>query len=384
MSLGRIIWLCWAPMVLLPLCQGLSKTHHGIPFVRETLGTDPVQTDPDDPAIWFHPTRPELSLLIGTDKIARIGGLFVYDLDGKTVQHIEDIDRPNNVDVELGFRVNQTVSLDLVVLTERRKERLRIYAVDPDRRQLYELTGQNTGVFNGSTGSFAAPMGIGLYKRPSDGRVYAIVSRKSGPSRGYLGQYELVWNGQSIDLQWIRYFGDFQGAEIESILVDDQLGYVYYSDEQFGVRKYHVDPANDEVEEVGFINTTGLWEGDSEGIALYTTSNTDGYLIINDQIANGSVFHIYERQGKNAFVKSIKTRADKTDGIEATSQRLNENFPRGLIIVMNANQKNFLVYDWREIEKEFDFIRNNVQRHNRMNLFYISLELCYLYVSWII
>ena len=383
MCVGRMAWLCFVPLVLLPLCQGFSKSHHEIPFVQETFGTDPVLTDPDDPAIWFHPTQPELSLLIVTDKTERIGGLFVYDLNGTTIQHIENIDRPNNVDVEHGFRINETLSLDVAVLTERAQKRLRIYAVDAGRRRLYELTGKNTSVFSDSTGDFSAPMGIGLYKRPSDGKIYAIVSRKSGPNRGYLGQYELIWNGQSVDLQWIRYFGDFQGSEIESIVVDDQLGFVYYSDEEYGIRKYHVDPANSQVEQLGLINTTTRWQGDSEGIALYTTSNTDGYLIMTDQIANGSVFHIFERQGNNTYVKSIKTRAHKTDGIEATSRSLNGNFPQGLLIVMNEVQKNFLVYDWRQIEKEFDFIRNSVPCPNRMNLFYITLEACLFFHVWI-
>ncbi|CAF4562883.1 unnamed protein product [Rotaria sp. Silwood1] len=317
-----------------------------IPFIQETIATQPVRTDPDDPAIWIHPNQPELSLIIATDKTARIGGLYVFDLDGKILQHIENIDRPNNVDVEYGFKINETYSIDLVVLTERLQRRLRMFSININNRQLYELTGQNTNVFINSSGDHAAPMGLALYKRIDEGKIYAIVSRKSGPSHNYLGQYELIWNGQSIDLKFIRYFGDFQGDEIESIVVDDQLGFVYYSDESYGIRKYNIDPQTNQTQQIGFINTTNLWQGDSEGLALYTTSDKHGYLIITDQIINGSIFHIYERQGTNSYIKSIKTRADKTDGIEATSSLLNKNFPRGLLIVMNGIEKNFLLYDW--------------------------------------
>jgi 3-phytase len=352
-----------------------------IPFIQHTLATESVRTDPDDPAIWIHSKQPELSLLICTDKVARIGGLYVFNLDGKIVQHIDNIDRPNNVDVEYDFRINQTVSIDLVVLTERGQKRLRIFTIDPLTRQLSELTGSNTSVFTDSQGDFSAPMGIGLYKRPSDGTIYAIVSRKSGPKRDYLAQYELIWNGRTIDLKWVRFFGDFEGAEIESIIVDDQLGLVYYSDEGYGIRKYNVDPNHSQKEQIDFINTTGLWQGDSEGLALYATSNTNGYLIMTDQISNGSIFHIYERQGKNMYVKSVRTLADSTDGIEATSQRLNENFPRGLMITMNEIAKNFLIYDWRQIEKEFDFIRNDMHP-SRISVICLLLEFCFVYLSF--
>ncbi|UJR26654.1 hypothetical protein I4U23_007971 [Adineta vaga] len=284
--------------------QHLSH-NRSFPFIHETLGTQSVGTDPDDPAIWIHPNRSELSLIIGTDKTAMIGGLYVFNLNGTIVQHISNIDRPNNVDVEYGFRINTTHSIDLVVLTERIQKRLRIFSINMPTRQLYEIPVSNPHVFTDSSDEQAAPMGIGLYKRSNDGKIYAIVSRKSGPSRGYLGQYELVWSGQSIDLKFIRYFGDFQGLEIESVVVDDQLGFVYYSDEGYGIRKYNVDPSTNHIEQVGFINVTNLWQGDSEGLAVYKTSNTDGYLIITDQLANGSIFHFYERQGKNTYVMCI-------------------------------------------------------------------------------
>ena len=50
----------------------------------------------------------------------------------KFCQHIDNIDRPNNVDVEYGFKINETYSIDLVVLTERGKKRLRIFSIDID------------------------------------------------------------------------------------------------------------------------------------------------------------------------------------------------------------------------------------------------------------
>ncbi|CAF4829432.1 unnamed protein product, partial [Rotaria sp. Silwood2] len=152
-------------------------------------------------------------------------------------------------------------------------------------------------------------------------------------------------------------------------------GFVYYSDEGYGIHKYNVDPNTNQNEQISFINTTNIWQGDSEGLALYTTSDKNGYLIITDQLEHGTIFHIYERQGTNSYIKSIKTRAVNTDGIEATSHSLNANFPHGVLIVMNEIEKNFLVYDWRDIEKELVSVNNSVY-YVQLNLIYFILELC--------
>jgi len=344
-----------------------------LPFIHDTIATKPVQNDADDPAIWIHPKNPELSLLMATDKKADVGGLYVFDLEGNILQRFDNISRPNNVDVEYGFKINDSYSIDLAVLTERNKQCLRIYSIDSNARRLNELTGGNTAVFTNYTNNEASPMGIGLYKRANDSKIYAVVSRKNGPRDAYLGQYELVWNGHSIDLQLVRFFGDFEGAEVESIVIDDSLGHIYYSDEKFGIRKYNVDPLTTEPKQLGFIDTKGIWYGDSEGIALYEKSDNKGYLILTDQIASGSIFHIYERQGNNTYVSAIKTRAVKTDGIDATSANLNSYFPNGLLIVMNEIDKNYLVYDWRDIEKGLNHFQNAASNNHQTCLIFSIL-----------
>ena len=365
-------------LAILLICVqvALGATNNSRPvFVRETLETESVLSDPDDPAIWIHPTQANLSLIICTDKKDITGRVYVFDINGKTLQFIENLDRPNNVDVEYGFRINATTTIDIAVVTERAQKRLKIYRIDRTTRRLEEILNGNTSVFTNSTGDQALPMGIGLYKRPSDERIFAIVSRKSGPKTGYIGQYELVWNGRGIDTKLVRFFGNFQGTEIESIVVDDPLGVVYYSDERSGIRKYNVDPDNKQTEQIGFINTTLMWQADSEGLAIYPTSNTTGYLLVTDQIANGSIFHIYERQGNNSYLKGILTRADSTDGIEVTNVPLNDRFPRGLLVVMNEITKNFLIFDWRNIQKELDFIPSKGHR-DAMNFVVALLATC--------
>ena len=70
------------------------------------------------------------------------------------------------------------------------------------------------------------------------------MSRKSGPAQGYLQQYLLHddGNGKVIG-EFVRSFGAYSGKkEIESVAVDNEPGFVYYSDEQTGIRKYCADP----------------------------------------------------------------------------------------------------------------------------------------------
>ena len=50
------------------------------------------------------------------------------------------------------------------------------------------------------------------------------------------------------------------------------------------------------------------------------------------------------------LVGIVKGGADETDGIEATSVPLGARFPNGLLVVMNSVGKNFMLYDWRDVE----------------------------------
>lgn len=318
--------------------------------VAPKFATDPVTEDADDPAIWIHPKDPSKSLIIGTDKTEATGGLFVFGLNGKTRQHIQGLDRPNNVDVEYGFSLGGK-QVDLVVATERMKRRLVIYRVDPATQTLIDVTGK-TGVFANETGERQAPMGIALYKRPADGAVFAIVSPKEGPAQGYLGQYRLNDGGNGkVDVAEVRRFGNFNGdGEIEALLVDDEAGTLYAADEGYGIRKYHADPeAPDAGKEIASFGHE-LYQGDREGMAVYATGPQTGYLISSNQLEGNSEYLIYDRQAPHNLRGKVRLGADATDGLEVTNARL-PGFRNGFLVVMNSKDRNFLVADWRDIRR---------------------------------
>ncbi len=308
--------------------------------------TTPTRHDTDDPAFWIHPTDRAKSLVLGTDKDTD-GALYVYDLDGKIVNRVGGLKRPNNVDVAYGLSLGGKPT-DIAVTTEREMKRLRVFGLP----EMQPLDRGDLVVFEGDAAR--APMGIALYQRPRDGALFAIVGGKSGPAQGYLAQYHLTDDGTGqVKLTLVRQFGAYSGKkEIEAIAVDAELGYVYYSDETFGVRKYAADPDAPEAgKELAVIGTTGQ-ASDHEGISIYKLNDGTGYLLVSDQQANQ--FRIYKREGEpgrpheHTLVKTVPVSAIESDGSEVTSLSLGPKFPNGLFVAM-SNGKVFHFYAWEQL-----------------------------------
>lgn len=328
-----------------------TKAHRQLQVVdiAARAATRPVPNDMDDAAIWNHPTDPTRSVIFGTDKEYDVGGLYVFDSEGEILHSVTPVDRPNNVDVACGFMLGGQ-SVDVVVLTERGRLRLRVFVFDPTSRTVREVTGA-TRVFADDVGDHAEPMGVALYKRPRDSALFAVVSRKNGPREGYLGQYLLVDDGHGmVDAREVRTFGAYSGTrEIEAIAVDHEYGFIYYADEQFGIRKYHADPDHPDAHvELDKFGTDG-YEGDREGLAIYTRDDGTGYLISTDQRPGNSHYLIYDRAAPHELLKIVRGGADKTDGIDVTSLPFGGHFPHGVMVVMNSCGRNLMIFDWDDI-----------------------------------
>ena len=315
--------------------------------IHPTLITEKLPHDSDDPAIWVNKNNPEQSIVFGTNKDRKNGGIYAFNLDGRIItdKSLTNLSYPNNVDIEYGFPLNDSITTDIMVFTEREKNQIRLYSV-PDMKPL-----DNGGfkVFKDETDiKMKRPMGISLYKNPKNGNISAIVSRKSGPTKGYLYQYGFVSGSLGIKASLIRKFGIFSGEkEIEAIAVDDTLGYVYYSDESFGIRKYYADPekGNDEIKVFG----GKYFKRDIEGIAIATYEGDEGYIIVSNQQDN--TFNLFKRSD-NSFIAKLNLGTLKTDGCDITTKALGSKYPNGLFVSMNDEQ-NFFYYalDSLKIEK---------------------------------
>ena len=350
----------WALVTALLALGGCRTTVAPPPIsVRPVLATAAVADDPDDPAIWVHPTDSSRSLILGTNKVAAPqGALVVFGLDGKVRQTWAGLDRPNNVDLEYGLPLAGQPA-DIAVVTERNRQRLRVFRMAPDGSGISEVSSpQGLHVLIGETGEGAAPMGIALYRRPRDGAIFAIIAPKTGPRQGYLWQYRLEDDGAGrVKAALMRRFGRFSGwGEIEAVAVDDALGYVYYADEGDGIHKYHADPEHpDAGRELAYFGR-GEFRADREGIAIYARDDGTGYILLTDQIAGSSRYLIYRREGgpgnphdHSQVLKVVEGGADSTDGIEVTSAALGPSFPNGLLVVMNSGPRNFLLYRWEDV-----------------------------------
>jgi 3-phytase len=320
--------------------EGASQT------LVPVLVTEKTAVDSDDPAIWIHPDDPSKSLILGTDKG---GEIYVFDLDGRIIPEktVSGMGRMNNIDVAYGFSLGDE-KIDIALATDRNEEKIRIFRL-PDMAPI-----DNGGIatFVGETDDRRA-MGLAIYTRPSDGACFAIVSRKFGQSGSYLWQYLLEDAGDgTIKATKVRAFGEFVGGkEIEAVAVDNELGYVYYSDETAGVHKYLADPDAPGADvELAFFAHDGFAQ-DQEGISIYKVNDGTGYILVSDQQAN--TFRVYRREGEpgdphsHQLVKVIKVSTNESDGSDVTNVPVDGRFPSGMFVAMSDDQT-FHYYSWND------------------------------------
>lgn len=325
---------------LLVSCNNNSKLSPITPDVITEKGLNDI----DDPAIWVHPTDPTKSIVFGTDKETN-GAIYAYNLEGKIIEDktIRNIKRPNNVDIAYGFKINDSVSTDILVFTEREKQQVRIFSipeVKPVDNGGFKVFEDEMSIEN------RLPMGVATYKSPIDSSFYAIVGRKNGPLKGYLYQYKLSVENSQISAKLVRKFGGFSGKkEIEAVAVDSEMGFVYYSDEGYCIRKYYAEPSKGNEELACFGGEYFL--DDIEGIAIAKMKNKSGYLIVSDQ--QKGQFNLFDRK-TNEFVKAVNLSTLETDGCEVVTIPLNNTFKSGLFVAMN-NERNFYFYDFEKILK---------------------------------
>ena len=320
------------------LSIALSCNTGKLPKIYPDIITDFTLNDTDDPAIWVNASDQSKSVVFGTDKETN-GAIYAFDLNGKIIDSmtIRNMQRPNNVDIEYGFKLNDSTITDILVFTEREKQQIRMFSV-PDMKPLdkggFPVFEEEILLEN------RLPMGISLYKSPKDSTVYAIVSRKTGPKEGYLHQYALTADSLGATSNLVRKFGSFSGVkEIEAIAVDDTNGFIYYADEGVCIKQYYAEPSMGNGELACFGGEYFL--EDIEGIAIASYPNRPGYLIVSNQ--QKGEFNVFSTKD-NSFIKALNLTTLKTDGCEVVTVPLNDQFPNGLFVAMN-DERNFYFYD---------------------------------------
>jgi 3-phytase len=303
-----------------------------VPAFRETRQVPNHGDAADDPAIWIDPDDPRRSIIIGTDKR---GGLGVYDLQGTEIQYLAG-GRPNNVDLRRGFRLAGR-RVTIVAAEERDRDQILLFRLDPRTRRLRPV----------AAGRIPAGMevyGSCMYRSPVSGRFYVFVSSKSGRIR----QFRLLRVGTRVRAQHVRTFD--VGDQTEACVADDRTGDLYVSEENRGIWRYRAEPgAGGGRTLVDAAGGDGHLTPDVEGLTL-----ADGYLIASNQGRNS--YTVYRRGPVDRYVTTFRIVAGhvdgvhNTDGIDATSLPLGRDFPTGVLVAQDGDNRggnqNFKLVRW--------------------------------------
>ncbi len=319
-------------------------------LVQPSVETAPVADGgdaADDPAIWVHPTAPEKSLIIGTNKQ---GGLYVYNLDGSVRQYVAE-GRMNNVDVRYGVSVGEE-KITLVAASNRTTEGISLYKMDETAGKLIDIADglQPTGMPD--------PYGMCLYQSPKDDQTYVFINEKDGLVR----QWRLD-EGSSGRLKATTVREFTVGSTAEGCTADDDTSMLYVAEEDVALYKYGAEPdAGDARETITTPQMNPALKDDLEGVSIYYGEGETGYIVLSSQ--GNNTYALFDRQAPHAYLGSFKVIADsdagidgssETDGLDIISTPLGPNFPYGVFVAQDGRnitpeeRQNFKLVPWERI-----------------------------------
>ncbi|NHC44157.1 phytase [Motilibacter aurantiacus] len=347
--------------------------------------------DADDPAIWVSPTEPAQSVVLGTLKN---GGLTVFDLAGRTLQHVSTPPAPgegleagrfNNVDILQRVAWGNGTA-DIAVVTDRGRDRLRFYLIDPrgsaagdavlrdvtapDVPRLFSATeadveGQRTGY------------GLALRAAPGGGLPYAVVSRRHETRIGLfalraVGGLLTYAPAASVDLParfavaggtWSPCQDPGERPQVEGMVVDGETDTLYAAQEDVGVwrvplsasgfgkpklvektRSFGLEAEFDEETEEcvptggGTPAAGAVLEADAEGLTIARSAGGRDLLLASSQ--GDSTFAVFAlRHASPRLVGRVEVTDGTVDGVQhsdgaaVTTTPLGPAFPNGMLVV---------------------------------------------------
>lgn len=340
-----LVGLTFIPATILSARYAPARAQDTTATVAPRIETQPVPHSgdaADDPAIWLHPSDPQQSTILGTDKQ---GGLAVYGLDGKQIQYLAD-GKLNNVDLRYNFPLNGQPTT-IVTASNRTNGSIAIYRVNAATRKLENIAARR--IYPG-IGVYGACM----YHSPISGAYFVFVTSASGG----VEQWELFGTSTgNVDARRVRSFS--VGTRAEGCVADDLLGRFYVGAETVGIWRYAAEPGGGTDRTlVDTVGSGGHLVGEVEGLTIYYTSGGSGYLLASSQ--GNSSFVVYERTGTNAYLKTFAIGAGNgvdavsgSDGIDVTNVNLGPTFPQGVFVAQDTTNdggnQNFKLVPWPAI-----------------------------------
>ncbi|MFK0247357.1 phytase [Amycolatopsis azurea] len=344
---------------------------------------DPANADADDPAIWVHPKNPSASVVLGTLKE---GGLAAFDLQARQLQLLPAPKAPTE-DAAPGRFNNVDVVGDLAVVSDRGRDRVRVYRIDPagaaaGSRVLRDVTDPSAApVFSASESEVdeqRTAYGLTAGRDPRTGARWVAVTRRHETRVALLrlvdkpdgtvgtapiGAIDLpsefrLPNGKT----WSPCGEPGERPQLEGSVLDVEHRVLYTAQEDVGIWRIPVGGAGfgrpeliDKVRSFGapqrFDEATeecvadgadpgfgGKWlVADAEGLAL-----ADGKLLASSQ--GDSRFVVYDRAGTpRRDFRIVAGRGtdsvEHSDGAAITTRPLGPLYPHGLLVVHDGERR---------------------------------------------
>ncbi|ADJ44078.1 hydrolase [Amycolatopsis mediterranei S699] len=334
-------------------------------------GASPANADADDPAIWVHPRDPERSVVLGTLKE---GGLAAFDLGARTLQLVPagPGGRFNNVDV-VG---------DLAVVSDRGRDRVRVYRIDPAG------SAAGSSVLHDVTDPAAAPVfsafesevdrqrtayGLAAGRDPRTGVRWVAVTRRHETRvallklvdrpGGTVGTEPIA----TVDLParfrlpdgttWSPCEEPGEGPQLEGSVLDGRV--LYTAQEDVGIWRIPLTPSGfgrpELIDRVRSFGVPQRWDAATEECVpdgpdpgyggRWLTADAEGLAL-----ANGTLFA--SSQGDSRFVvygKHVRDlrivagrgtdSVEHSDGSAISTVSLGRRFPHGLLVVHDGERR---------------------------------------------
>lgn len=320
-----------------------------IPTAVESAIADRAGDTMDDPAIWVHPSEPDKSRVIGTNKR---WGLLSFSMQGEQLQAIP-AGRLNNVDIRQRVKLGGQFR-DIAVASNRDRNSLSLFEIDKQGR-LIQLPEQPT--------SLTDIYGLCLFQ-PSDNELYVLANDKSGR----ISQLALQWQDDRLTATEVRQFT--VPSQPEGCVADDKAQRLYVGEEDKGIWMFELASKETAGQGEMIIAVGGPLVADIEGLALYQGREGADYLVVSSQ-GNDS-YLLYQGQPPYAYVDRFRIGVNahkghdgsaETDGLEVTSRAVGVGpWSRGMMVVQDGRNRlpeqnqNFKWVPWRDIEQRLALI----------------------------
>lgn len=327
-----------------------------IPAWVESAPSDRPGDTMDDPAIWVHPTDPEKSLVLGTNKR---WGLLSFNMRGEQVQALPS-GRINNVDLRQRVKLGGK-SRDIAVATQREHDSLAFYEID--------AAGKITEYPNQAT-NMTDIYGMCLYQ--DEQTLYVFANEKSGR----IAQYRVDWQQNAPSIKLVRDI--HTPSQVEGCVVDEAQHALFIGEEDKGIWRFNAK-ADASTEGKLIIKAEGDLVADVEGVSLYQGATLKGkkqdLLVVSSQGNNSYLLYQasapYTQVGRfrigvnlNGMENGHETSIDgasETDGLAVTHLPVGHGvWQQGMLVVQDghnhlpdANQA-FKWLPWSCIVKQLD------------------------------